>query len=77
MEKDLLNLENEQFDDEFEKMLQDFINKEFEETNDDHDSDDNEDDADDIERKRERGLRMPSLSVYLKIVTNHVFAVDR
>ena len=49
MEKDLLNLENEQFDDEFEKMLQDFINKEFEETNDDHDSDDNEDDADDIE----------------------------
>mgnify|MGYP007022123152 CR=1 FL=1 len=49
MEKDLLTFENEQFDDEFEKMLQDFINKEFEETNDDHDSDDNEDDADDIE----------------------------
>ena len=47
MEKDLLNLENELCEEEFEKMLQDFINKEFEETNNDHDSDDIEDDADD------------------------------
>ncbi|MBR4729479.1 MAG: AAA family ATPase [Prevotella sp.] len=47
MEKDLLNLENELCEEEFEKMLQDFINKEFEETNNDHDSDDIENDTDD------------------------------
>ena len=47
MEKDLLNHENELCEDEFEAMLQAFINKEFEELNDDHDSDDIENDADD------------------------------
>ena len=49
MEKDLLNHENEQFDDEFEKMLQEFIEKEFdsdERLDEAFDSDDSEDDAD-------------------------------
>ena len=46
MEKDLLNLENELCEDEFEKMLQDFINQEFEEKDNEDDADIHEDDAD-------------------------------
>ena len=49
MEKDLLNLENELCEEEFEALLQDFINREFKETNDEDDSNDNENDFADVE----------------------------
>ena len=88
MQKDLVTLDNEQkeedFEKEFEELLKGFIEKEFDSDEDldetpDPDEDNQYDDADTGQRnlKSHRELRIPSPSMYSKTAISPVCAVDQ